>query len=463
MRLRTQLVLAFTVLLLAVIATVGVVVVQSSQAVLTNQVDEALLGIQQRTGPDHPGPSGPPDRGDDPSQQEVAHVIAASDGTVLDSGPSGYVDDPDPLPDTAALFQNAEYREIVTVGAVDGSLQYRAFYDAHPDGGIEAWGVPLTEVEAAVDRIVRMLLLSGAGIALIGATAAWWLVRRGLQPVNQMVETATVIGSGDLSQRVPEAKPTTELGQLGLALNDMMAQIEDAFAHEAEAQERLKTFVADASHELRTPIAAIQGYAELYRKGALGDQEALDNAMRRVGSDAARMRRLVTDLLLLARLDRGQVMEHRPVNIARVIHDAVTDSGAIDPDRKIAVEGSLDSARVLGDDQQLGQVFANLLANTRMHTPAGTPVTVRMHEDSDTAVIEVVDDGPGLPEDAAAKVFDRFYRADTSRARKSGGSGLGLAIVSAIVNEHGGSVEAANAPGQGARFTVRLPLQTAEG
>ncbi|MGA9598219.1 MAG: ATP-binding protein, partial [Acidimicrobiia bacterium] len=272
------------------------------------------------------------------------------------------------------------------------------------------------------------------------------------------VETATAIGGGDLSRRVPAAKPKTELGHLGLALNEMMTQIEDAFAHEAEAQERLKTFVADASHELRTPIAAIQGYAELYRKGALEEEGALNNAMRRVTSDAARMHRLVSDLLLLARLDRGQVSEPRSINVANVIHDAVTDFGAIDPERDIVVEGSLDSAKVLGDYHQLAQVFSNLLANARMHTPAGTPVTIRMRHDAAAVVVDVIDDGPGLPEDVTAKVFDRFYRIDTSRARKSGGSGLGLAIVAAIVAEHGGTVEAGNEPGRGARFTVRLPV-----
>jgi two-component system, OmpR family, sensor kinase len=456
MRLRTQLVVTFTILLVAVIAAVGLVVVQSSRAVLTNQVDDDLRGIQIRIEPNRVLPIGVPDRGGDPSQRQAAHIVLNETHTVVYEDPSGFRDAPDPLPDISDLFDDASIREIVTVPAVDGSMHYRVFYEQQPDGHIDVWAAPLTEVDAAVSRLLALLLLAGAGVALIGATATWWLVRRGLQPVDDMVATATAIGSGDLSSRVPEATPTTELGQLGLALNEMMSQIEDAFAHEAEAQERLKTFVADASHELRTPIAAIQGYAELYRKGALDDQEGLDNAMRRVGADAARMHRLVSDLLLLARLDRGQMMEHRPVNIAHVIHDAVTDSQAIDPDRVITVEGP-DSLRVLGDDQQLAQVLANLLGNARMHTPAGTSVLVRLAGKEDMAVIDVIDDGPGLPEEAISKVFDRFYRVDTSRARKSGGSGLGLAIVAAVVDEHGGVVEAANEPGRGARFTVRLP------
>jgi len=460
MRLRTQLVVAFTGLLLVVIAMVGTIVVQSSRTVLTNQVDEMLGGILSRTGPDGPPRPEPADRIDDPSQQPVAFVAMGPDGTILIANPSGFVDAPDPIPDIAALTEVVAAGEIVTVEAIDGSIRYRAFYEIKPDGVIEAWASPLTEADAAVNQVLRTLLLAGAGVAIIGATITWWTVRRGLRPVDEMVDTATAIAAGDLSRRVPEAPPTTELGQLSLALNEMLGQIENAFAHEAEAQERLKTFVADASHELRTPIAAIQGYAELYRKGALDDEEKLDNAMHRVSNDAARMRRLVADLLLLAKLDRAEPVERRTVSIALLIQDCVTDSAAIEPDRAITVEGNGD-LRVLADDHQLNQVIGNLLANARMHTPPGVPVLIRSYAEGDQAIIEVVDDGPGLPDGDEKRIFDRFYRVDPSRGRKSGGSGLGLAIVAAIVADHGGSVEAANEPGHGARFTVRLPLVSA--
>lgn len=457
MRLRTQLVVTFTLLLLVVLATVGTVVVRSSRTVLTAQVDDTLSGIQERTGPDRPSPAGPSDRDDDPSEKGVAFVVVSPEGTILFADRSGFVDDPDPIPDVAALTGETQPGQIVTIPAEDESMRYRAFYELKPDGVVEVWASPLTEVDAAVSGMLRTLILAGAGIALIGATGTWWTVHRGLKPVDEMVDTATAIAAGDLSKRVPAAPPATELGQLSLALNDMLGQIEDAFEHEAEANERLKAFVADASHELRTPIAAIQGYAELYQRGALADQAQLDNAMRRVAADAARMKRLVTDLLLLARLDEGAAVEHHSTNLTHLVHDAVTDSSAIEPDRPITIEGD-DALRVLGDEQQLGQVLANLLANARMHTPAGAPVTVRIASVDSSAVIDVIDSGPGLPDGAAARIFDRFYRADPSRARKSGGSGLGLAIVAAIVDEHGGTVEAANESGGGARFTVRLPL-----
>ena len=458
MRLRTQLVVTFTLLLLVVLATVGTVVVRSSRTVLTAQVDEKLSGIQQRTPPDRPSPDGPADRGDDPSQKEVAFVVVSPEGSILFADRSGFVDDPDPIPDVATLTDETPPGQIATVNAEDGSIRYRAFYQVKPDGITEVWASPLTEVDAAVGGMLRTLLLAGAGIALIGATATWWIVHRGLKPVDEMVDTATAIAAGDLSKRVPEAPPASELGQLSLALNDMLGQIEDAFEHESEANERLKTFVADASHELRTPIAAIQGYAELYQQGALADQDQLDNAMRRVASDAARMKRLVADLLLLARLDEGAAVEqYQSVNLMHLVNDAVTDSSAIENERPIAIDGD-EALRVMGDEQQLSQVLANLLANARMHTPAGAPVTVRVRAVDSHAVLEVIDSGPGLPDGTADKIFDRFYRADPSRARKSGGSGLGLAIVAAIVDEHGGTVEAANEPGAGARFTVRLPL-----
>jgi len=460
MRLRTQLVVAFTGLLLVVIATVGTIVVQTSRTVLTGQVDEMLEGILSRTGPDRPPPDEPVDRINDPSQQGVAFVVINPDGTIRFADPSGFVDDADPLPDVLALTESVDPGWIATIDAVDGSIRYRAFYEVKPDGVTEVWAAPLTEVDAAVNRMLGTLVLAGAGVALLGATITWWTVRRGLEPVDEMVDAAAAIAAGDLSRRVPEAAPATELGQLSLALNEMLGQIENAFEHEAAAQERLKTFVADASHELRTPIAAIQGYAELYRKGALDDDEKLDNAMRRVGNDAARMRRLVTDLLLLAKLDRSEQFEHRTVSISHLIKDAATDSAAIEPERTIAVESN-GELRVMGDDHQLNQVISNLLANARMHTPHGAPVVIRSHAAENEAVIDVVDDGPGLPDGAEQKLFDRFYRVDPSRARRSGGSGLGLAIVAAIVADHGGSVDAANEPGHGARFTVRLPLVSA--
>ncbi len=459
MNLRARLVIAFTSLLLIVIAAVGVMAVNASRTVLTSQVDETLDGIRDRLG----GPfgrffaAGPFAREDNPARQLAAVVVVDTAGNVVFAEPSGFTDAPDPLPSIREIPDLASSGDIETIPSDDGTLEYRAFAREVDGLGIELWAVPLDEVDAAVALIVQTVVLTGVGVALIGGGLTWWTVRRGLRPVAEMVDTATAIAGGDLSQRVGDPDPSTELGQLGWALNDMLSQLESALTQEQTANERLKQFVADASHELRTPLAAVRGYTELYRKGALEDRTELDNAIGRIRRETVRMERLVSDLLLLARLDRGQAMERRSVNLAAVVRDAVNDGRVIDPGRPIALK-SPDSLRVKGDEQRLTQVVANLLANARVHTPEGTPVEVKLSRGHQDVVLEVTDDGPGLPPDSD-RLFDRFNRVDDSRARDSGGAGLGLSIVVAIVKGHGGTVEAGNEPGRGARFIITIPAE----
>jgi two-component system OmpR family sensor kinase len=236
----------------------------------------------------------------------------------------------------------------------------------------------------------------------------------------------------------------------------MLANIEEAFDAETRAKLRLKQFVADASHELRTPIATISGYTELHRKGALEPDPGTDHAMGRIESESRRMKHLVEDLLLLARLDLDPPLERRPVDLSRIVRDAAADSRAIDPERpveEVMEEGLL----VSGDPERLTQVIANLLQNARSHTPPGTPVRIEVGRRNGDIELAVIDRGPGFPPGSLGSVFDRFFRADESRSRKSGGSGLGLAIVEAIARAHGGSARAENLPGAGARVVVRLP------
>jgi two-component system OmpR family sensor kinase len=215
--------------------------------------------------------------------------------------------------------------------------------------------------------------------------------------------------------------------------------------------------VADASHELRTPVATIRGYAELYRTGALGAEDELDDAMRRTEEEALRMGALVDDLLQLARLDQGRPLERAPVDLGQLAEDAVQDARAVEPDRAI-VATAPEPVTVLGDRARLHQVVANLLANARVHAP-GAPIEVRVHRDADRAVIEVHDDGPGMSEADAARAFERFYRADASRSRHHGGSGLGLAIVDATMRAHGGTAAIDSAPGRGTTVRLELPLR----
>jgi two-component system OmpR family sensor kinase len=236
----------------------------------------------------------------------------------------------------------------------------------------------------------------------------------------------------------------------------MLGRIEEAFAARAASEERLRRFLADASHELRTPLTSIRGYAELFRRGASHRPDDLEKAMRRIEDESARMSVLVEELLLLARLDEGRPPQREPVLLADLAADARDDLRTSDPSRVVRLDADEDVV-VNGDEMQLRQVIANLLANARVHTPAGSAVDIRVAADGPLAILEVTDHGNGLSRDDLPKVFDRFYRADQSRARDHGGAGLGLAIVASIVQSHGGRVGVSNAPGAGARFRVELP------
>ncbi len=323
--------------------------------------------------------------------------------------------------------------------------------------------VPLTETTQTMGRLLGIEILVFALVLAGLGVAAWLIIKRDLRPLETMADTADVIAAGDLSQRVEPAEPRTEVGRLGLSLNAMLAQIEVAFAERAATEEKLRRFLADASHELRTPLTSIRGYAEIFERGAKDDPEDLATAMRRIEEESKRMGVMVDELLLLARLGEGREPEREPVDLARVTADAVGDARAADAGRDISLEAP-DELVVTGDENQLRQVVANLLGNARKHTPPGRPVHVRLASEAGSAggpgeaVLEVADEGPGLTPEVAAKVFEPFYRADKSRARQSGGAGLGLAIVAAIVEAHGGSVALRTQPGEGATFSVRLPL-----
>lgn len=237
----------------------------------------------------------------------------------------------------------------------------------------------------------------------------------------------------------------------------MLTSIEASFAERQRVEERLRRFVADASHELRTPIATIRGYAELHRTGALEDDHALDDAMRRTEQEAIRMGGLVDDLLSLARLDRGRPLELGPVDLAVIARDAANDAAAVDPTRPIRVDTS-GPAIVAADGGRIRQVVTNLVSNALVHTPPSTPITITTAaQDRGNAYIEVADDGPGMASEVVERAFERFYRADPSRSRHRGGSGLGLAIVHAVVIAHRGSVTLDSAPGAGTTVRVELP------
>ena len=316
--------------------------------------------------------------------------------------------------------------------------------------------IPLADVDHTLHHLLKVEIVVVLAVLLALAIIAWWVIKLGLRPLEQMEATAGAIAAGDLSRRVDVVDEHTEVGRLGLALNEMMQQIETAFAARAASEGRLRRFVGDASHELRTPLTSIRGYAELFRRGAADRPEDLAKAMRRIEEEANRMGSLVDDMLLLARLDQGRPVEQQPVDLTRLARDAVDDARAVAPDRPIDFTPN-GPVFVPGDELRLRQVLGNLLQNANRHTPPATPVHVRVLNDEDEAVIEVADEGPGMAVEDANRVFERFWRSDPSRTRASGGAGLGLSIVAAIAAAHGGRAELQTAPGHGSAFRVHLP------
>jgi two-component system, OmpR family, sensor kinase len=357
---------------------------------------------------------------------------------------------------TPTLPKGLSSGRLVTVKASNTGRSYRVYGSKLRDGTVRFAAVPLEETQDTLHRLLRISGLVIAGILLALGALSWWLVRIGLRPLERIGVTAGAIAGGDLSRRVEPATPRTEVGRLGLALNRMLDRLEDAFSKQKASEDRLRTFLADASHELRTPLASIRGYAELFRIGAARDAEGTEKAMNRIEAEAARMGVLVEDLLTLARLDEVREQIREDVDLGRLAGDAVDDARATAPDRDIELE-HLGLGHVSGDPHQLRQVLANLLRNALVHTPAGTPIEVSVRDEDRATVLEVRDYGPGLPTDENDALFERFWRAEAGRKQGKAGAGLGLAIVAGIVAAHDGSVSATNAPGGGARFTVRLP------
>ncbi len=355
---------------------------------------------------------------------------------------------------------------------------------------------PLGEEAGTLRSLMLIEILVSVGVLVCAVAAGLWLVRLGLRPLDDIATTAATIAGGDLTQRVARADAGTEVGRLGQSLNRMLGQIEAAFTERSasegrarQSETRMRRFVADASHELRTPLAAIRAYAELFRRGADRHPEDLPRLLRRIESEAARMGVLVDDLLLLTRLDQGRPLTRRPVDLGTLTAEAVEAARVVEPERPLTLEvgqgasgnghqagngwfgGRGGPVEVLGDQDRLRQVLDNLLANVRAHTPPSAPAQVRVWSDPGrgTAVLEVADSGPGLSREQAERVFERFYRADSSRSRArtqagdagEGGAGLGLSIVAAIAAAHGGAAAVRSTPGRGAAFRIELPLLAA--
>jgi two-component system OmpR family sensor kinase len=345
-----------------------------------------------------------------------------------------------------------------TIDGKDGQPDIRALAQMLPTGmGSVIVADSLEKVDKTLGQLRFLFLILGL-IALIAiAMAARWIIALGLKPLEAVEDTAEAIAGGDLSARLPAAKPDTEVGRLTTSLNTMLSRIEESFSARVESENKLRRFVADASHELRTPLTAIRGFAELHRQGAVIGEEKTKELINRIEKESVRMSSLVEDLLLLARLDQSRELAKEPVDLNTIITEAVASAKAAGPNHPIEIKLGASEIFVLGDSQRIHQVIANLLANARAHTPNGTKISITAMQGESETTIEVSDNGPGLSKADQRRIFERFYRADPSRVRNSSeGSGLGLSIVDAVMKAHGGYVSVKSEEGAGATFTLHF-------
>jgi two-component system, OmpR family, sensor kinase len=498
--LRVKLVVAVLALVAAALLVIGVASAFALRSYLLSQIDAQLVTTAERV--NHLNHL--PNAGELPTSLFVGVQDAR--------GWSVTVYDPDyedrnklpSFPDTLAVSSARAGHPYISY-AQDGSKRWRVLIVTRSNATMTMVAEDMSTMDHAVERLVFAELLVGFGVLILLAVLGAGLVRASLGTLREIEHTAQAIAAGDLARRVPEfepgdEEPRTEVGRLGRALNAMLVQIEAAFTARAESEsaarsaeavardaadaaqrseararrseERMRQFVADASHELRTPLTTIRGFAELYRQGAVRSPAEVERLVRRIEEEASRMGLLVEDLLLLARLDQERPLERTPLELRVIANDAVAAAQVVAPDRKIKLEIPEGTGPLVvnGDESRLRQVVGNLMTNALTHTPAGTPVWLHLRGAGDSVIIEVTDAGPGLSPEQAERVFERFYRADAARTRRTdsangagrSGTGLGLAIVAALVAAHGGTVEVDSVPGSGATFRVRLPAVAPE-
>jgi two-component system OmpR family sensor kinase len=450
MSLRTRLLIAVLGLLAIGFAGAGIVIYHLVQSSLIARVDNSFpltASIGKRPRP--PAATSPPNT--DIFSRAISTVVRARDGHVL----LERIDPRAPLPADVIAARPTSHQV--------RSLTYRGHHvrvlsDRSPDGRSVVVAVPLDDVDSTLSRLLRAELIVSAAVLAALAALGWCVLTVGLRPLDRIASTADAITSGDLARRVPTGRPRTEIGRVAVALNTMLVQIEAALAQSRASERRLRQFVADASHELRTPLTSIRGYAELFRRGASHRPADAATAMRRIEEQSTRMTRLVDDLLQLAHLDEEQPLQISEVDLSLLVTTAVRDAREVGG---LTITSTVESGVMVddGDEVRLRQVIDNFLTNVRMHTPEGTRASVMLRVEYDEAVLEVSDDGPGIPAEHAGQVFERFYRADASRSRDAGGSGLGLAIVASTIHAHGGRVHVESGVGTGATFRAYLPCR----
>ncbi|HEY1623152.1 MAG TPA: HAMP domain-containing sensor histidine kinase [Streptosporangiaceae bacterium] len=467
--LRTRVLVTICLVVAAALVVMGTAGTILLRGYLINRADGQLHVFATDAGRYHPPPATPkrPRHGD--PELPSAFLVEVVSG-------SGHVDrvlraplggqDPGPVLQVPASRLKATDSPF---SVQSGSHTWRVLVSPRTGGQFTVVGVSLDNVQPVVSRLTLIEFLTAlAALALLVVIGAR-LVSGSLRPLDDIGRTAESIAGGDLSRRVPGYRPSTEVGRLSAALNTMLGHIETAYrareegeAKAQDSQERMRQFVADASHELRTPLTSIRGFADFYaQRGKDVDQETTERLMNRIRQEAARMTTLVDDMLLLARVDEPRELDPAPVDLSSLAADAVHDFRALHQDRSLTLDVAPEPVVIRADEAKIRQVIGNLLSNAMRHTPDGTPVRVAVHGDGPRAHLSVTDEGPGMTADQAARAFERFYRADPSRARASGGAGLGLSIVAALVKAHGGRADVSTEPGPGCVFHVWLPLAAA--
>lgn len=471
--LRRRLVLGTVALLAAVTIVIGVASVFALRGFLVARLDSQLDAATQRSQGSLIGDPGEVARPTPDRFLAIGGQAPGTLGAIISGGtlyaPAVLNTDGEPIiveeADVMVLFDVPADGQPVTVDLGDDLGHYRIVARTNPlIGDTLIIGLPLREVEATVAQLGLLVSVIGGAGVVVAALAGAVVVRLALRPLERVAETATRVSELPLDRdvalavRVPDADadPATEVGRVGSALNRMLEHVASALAARQASENKVRTFVADASHELRTPLASIRGYSELTRRSGQILPDDIAHSLGRIESESVRMTGLVEDLLLLARLDEGQRPESAEVDLGRLLVDAVSDARAAGPEHEWSIELPEEPVTVDGDASRLHQVFANLLTNARVHTPAGTVVTTALEVRDGEAIVSVTDTGPGIDGALLPTIFERFVRGDGSRSRAAGSTGLGLAIVHAVVEAHRGRAEVESREGMTA-FRVILP------
>ena len=472
--LRGQLITGLVALLALACAGVGLVTYLVLSHTLLNQLDYQLQSAGGRYAScmeekHHEGP--PPPRGaavtncnKTPGLSAGTFGARVKDGVVTDQG---IIDGQSHLSaaDEAILIGLPPDGRYYTENLDSLHGDYRLTAIKGLDGDVLITGLPLSGMQSTLRKVEIAELVAFSAVLVLAGIIGTGFVRLSLRPLRRVAATATRVtqlplasGEVTLPDRVPDANPRTEVGQVAVAFNRMLGHVESALGRRAASEARLRRFAADASHELRTPLAAIRGYAELALRNPDADPADIAHALRRVESESARMSVLVDELLLLAQLDAGRPLAREPVDLSRLAIDATDDARVASADHRWILELPQEAVLVRGDEHRLHQVLVNLMSNATRHTPKDTTVTVALADGAQPGTVElsVTDDGPGIPPELQPALFERFVRGDSSRSRAAGSTGLGLAIVDAVTTAHGGSITVDSKPGR-TRFAITLP------